>query len=95
MTHERGMMIDVAEIALWKAIQNGEGWAISLALKTIGRERGYTERVEHVVFDMESLKRFEQLAKQLGKPLPELFEDMINVLGSEIDAVNTNTDEAK
>jgi len=42
---ERGMMLDVAEIALWKAIQNGEGWAISLALRTIGRSRGYIEKI--------------------------------------------------
>jgi hypothetical protein len=43
---ERGLMVDNAELALWKAIQNGEGWAISLTLKTIGKERGYVERQE-------------------------------------------------
>jgi hypothetical protein len=45
--HERGLMVDTAELALWKAIQAGEGWAISLTLKTIGKDRGYVERQEH------------------------------------------------
>lgn len=43
---ERGMLVDTAELALWDAIQNGEGWAISLVLKTLGKSRGYVERQE-------------------------------------------------
>ena len=43
---ERGIMVDTAELALWNALQKGEGWAISLTLKTIGRTRGYVERQE-------------------------------------------------
>lgn len=43
---ERGLMVDTAELALWKAIQAGEGWAISLTLKTLGKQRGYVERSE-------------------------------------------------
>jgi len=43
---ERGMMVDTAELALWKALQNGEAWAISLTLKTLGKKRGYVERQE-------------------------------------------------
>lgn len=46
MTQERGLMVDTAEIALYKAVQNGEPWAVSLTLKTIGKDRGYTERQE-------------------------------------------------
>lgn len=46
INQERGMMVDTAELALWKAIQNGEGWAISLTLKTLGKSRGYVERSE-------------------------------------------------
>lgn len=44
--NERGLLVDTAELALWKAIQNGEGWAISLTLKTLGKSRGYVERSE-------------------------------------------------
>jgi hypothetical protein len=43
---KRGEMIDTAELALWKALQNGEAWAVSLCLKTIGKTRGYVERQE-------------------------------------------------
>lgn len=46
MQQERGLMVDIAEIALYKALQNGEPWAVSLTLKTIGKDRGYTERQE-------------------------------------------------
>ena len=43
---ERGLLVDTAELALWKALQNGEGWAVSLTLKTLGKERGYVERTQ-------------------------------------------------
>jgi hypothetical protein len=43
---ERGEMIDTAELKLWQSIQNGEAWGITLALKTIGKDRGYVERTE-------------------------------------------------
>jgi len=44
---QRGMMLDAAELKLWQSIQNGEPWGIAFALKTIGKDRGYTERHEH------------------------------------------------
>lgn len=43
---ERGEMIDLAELKLWQAIQRGEAWGITLALKTLGRDRGYVESVD-------------------------------------------------
>jgi len=43
---ERGEMIDTAELKLWTSIQNGEAWGITLALKTLGKDRGYVERTE-------------------------------------------------
>ena len=42
----RGEMLDTAELKLWDSIQNGEAWGISMALKTIGKDRGYVERTE-------------------------------------------------
>ena len=42
----RGEMVDLAELKLWQALQNGEAWAISLCLKTVGKHRGYVERQE-------------------------------------------------
>ncbi len=46
VTAKRGEMVDTAEIALHKAIQGGEGWAVCFTLKTLGKERGYVERQE-------------------------------------------------
>ena len=43
---ERGGCIDIAESALQRAVLNGESWAIAFTLKTIGKSRGYVERVE-------------------------------------------------
>lgn len=40
---ERGLLIDTAELALVRAVERGEAWAVSLVLKTIGKARGYTE----------------------------------------------------
>ena len=43
---QREGFLDMAELALQKAVQNGEGWAVAFALKTIGRSRGYVEKIE-------------------------------------------------
>lgn len=37
---------DLAEASLYRAIQNGEGWATCFYLKTQGKDRGYVERQE-------------------------------------------------
>ncbi len=42
----RGEVVDYAEQKLRLAILNGEPWAIAMALKTIGKNRGYVERQE-------------------------------------------------
>jgi hypothetical protein len=46
MKQERGLRVDIAELHLHNAVQRGEPWAVSLTLKTIGKDRGYTERQE-------------------------------------------------
>ena len=38
--------VDRAESGLDTALDNGEAWAISLTLRTIGKDRGYIERAE-------------------------------------------------
>jgi hypothetical protein len=43
---QRGILLDVAELGLYNALLSGEAWAITLTLKLLGRERGYTERQE-------------------------------------------------
>jgi hypothetical protein len=42
----RGEILDECELRLWKAIQRDEAWAISFYLKTIGKTRGYGERLD-------------------------------------------------
>jgi hypothetical protein len=42
----RGALLDRAEVRLFEAVDRGEGWAISFCLKTIGRTRGYAERLD-------------------------------------------------
>ena len=42
----RNEVLDEAELRLWKAIQRDEAWAICFCLKTIGRSRGYGERID-------------------------------------------------
>ena len=44
--HQKGKRLDVAESALWRAILDGEAWAICFYLKTQGKARGYVERQE-------------------------------------------------
>jgi hypothetical protein len=42
----RDLVIDVAEEKLFQAIRDREPWAIAFVLKTLGKNRGYVERVE-------------------------------------------------
>ena len=44
---QRASVTDMAEAALFKAINNGEAWAVCFYLKTQGKDRGYIERVEN------------------------------------------------
>lgn len=46
MKHERGKVIDVAEMKLYTAIMNAEPWAIQMALRCLGKDRGYFEKQE-------------------------------------------------
>jgi hypothetical protein len=42
----RELMLDMAESALAKKVQDGDTQAIMFTLKTIGKQRGFVERVE-------------------------------------------------
>lgn len=42
-------ILDEAELRLWAAIRRDESWAIAFCLKTIGRGRGYGERLDLTV----------------------------------------------
>lgn len=51
----REEMIDAAENALYQSIVGNQGWAVCFALKTIGKERGYVERLELKKVDVSKL----------------------------------------
>ncbi len=42
--HERGKFIDTTELKLFNAVMNDEPWAIQMALRTLGKDRGYVEK---------------------------------------------------
>jgi hypothetical protein len=43
---ERATLVDTAESVLEECVIDKQGWAVSLVLKTLGKDRGYTERIE-------------------------------------------------
>lgn len=43
---ERRVLIDTAEVQLWKSVNAGDWEAVKFVLKTLGKERGYVERTE-------------------------------------------------
>ncbi len=47
LIEERKAIVDLAEIGLRGAVLAKEPWAIAFALKTLGKDEGYTERCEH------------------------------------------------
>lgn len=48
----RDKLVDSAELRLVEAIEKkGEPWAIALVLKTLGKKRGYVERIEQTGAD--------------------------------------------
>lgn len=64
---ERQEFVDTAELALLGAVTRGEAWAVCFALKTQGRQRGYSER-----WDMEELRReLEAFKNELSRGIAE------------------------
>lgn len=52
----RDQAIDNAESSLQRAVLNGEGWAVCFTLKTIGKNRGYTEKIEQEISGEQKIK---------------------------------------
>ena len=46
LKHQHESLLDMAEGKLYQAIQNGEAWAICFFLKTRGKKRHYSERLQ-------------------------------------------------
>lgn len=63
----RDELVDEAELQFRSAILKGEAWAIALALKTLGKDRGYVERTETQSLDD---KKIEVVITHETKPYP-------------------------
>lgn len=62
LDEERDKALDIAEAALKRATLKGEAWAVCFTLKTIGKKRGYVERIENLTVDLTKLSE-EQLER--------------------------------
>jgi hypothetical protein len=78
ITRHRGKMLDTAEMALYNAVLKGESWAIAFALKSVGRKRGYGDKIElDIGVAPKLLKELKQRADSAGVDLASVFESMI------------------
>jgi hypothetical protein len=68
----RGELLDVAEVKLWQAVQAGEHWAVTFALRTVGRERGYGE---HVALSLTIERAAARVAGQFGLTVEEVLSE--------------------
>jgi hypothetical protein len=69
---QRDQMTDVAELKFWQALQNGEVWAITLQLKTQGRDRGYIEQHD---FNFILNRAVRELADEAGLTFEEVMAE--------------------
>lgn len=74
----REKQLDVTESKLYEAIDEKQGWAIALHLRTIGRHRGYVERQEVAGVDDQPLKiivEYERDTAKATQPAPSPGDD--------------------
>jgi len=67
----RGKELDVTEMALHRAIMEGESWAVQFKLKTQGKHRGYVERQEITGADGGAIE-FDDARKSIQSKLSRL-----------------------
>lgn len=65
---ERETFVDIAEAKLMQAVQNGEAWAIAMVLKTLGRDRGYGDKMDIYLHALDQVKA---LAEARGVPVED------------------------
>lgn len=77
ITNQKESVTDMAELKLFKAIREGEAWAICFYLKTQGKNRGYVERIE-------------QTGKDGKDYIPQINNTIIKItqIFAEINAIN-------
>src|SRR6202023_2505593 len=88
LTNERGQLIDTAELKLRSAVLNSERWAIALVLRTIGKERGYSEHASIALLDLFSGKAdglHSAMANGDAKPLSA--SDLVKILSVQLQLI--------
>lgn len=66
---EKGKTLDRAEAKLMQAVDKGEQWAITMILRTLGRERGYVERQEVASMSHVKLEIVEEIVDSSSKAI--------------------------
>lgn len=66
---EKGKTLDRAEAKLMQAVDKGEQWAITMILRTLGRERGYVERQEVASMSHVKLEIVEEIVDRNSKSI--------------------------
>jgi hypothetical protein len=79
---ERAVFLDLAESELFKAVEAGNLEAIIFALKTLGKERGYTTQAPPDVGRSEAVEaEMEAVLDALEEGLaPEVFREVVAIL---------------
>lgn len=68
----RGELLDMAEVRLWAAVQQGEHWAVTFALRTLGRDRGFGD---HLALHLTVERAAARVANQFGMTAQEVLDE--------------------
>lgn len=82
LTDAREAFVDIAESALKREVLNGNITAIIFALKTQGKQRGYTERLEIDIRYVALIKQIDALAGEQGLDASDIFNGIISELSA-------------
>lgn len=63
MRTQRGEFVDNSELRFIAAVNRDEPWAIAMALRTLGKDRGYVEKTELDINDARKLVIIEEIVE--------------------------------
>ncbi len=69
---KRGELVDLAEMGLRGAVLRGESWAITFALKTLGKDEGYSDRHELTGANGQSLVPVKEIVIDMTEDEPDV-----------------------
>lgn len=80
MQEQREKIKDLAEIAMVQAIQAQQGWAVTLCLTTLARDRGYVSRMD---VRLEIQHTAAKVAEEFGMTAEEVLAEAESYLAEE------------